>query len=184
MFRTVILTLVLVGLAGCSSLYQLPDPPSPESWRRHSLTPGEDDERSTERFIEAQEAVLTFTEALNDQRFDDAYGLLSNETRILLDSLSSTGRGEHVLESGEITRNGTFSVDVIDLFVIRDLDRIEDEHPDSQESETYRRKEVYVFDTEGVSHHVVLIREADAWRIHKPDIDLTPGAPGRRATDS
>lgn len=184
MFRTVIVTLILVGLPACSSLYELPDPPSPESWRRHSLSPGEDDERSNERFLEAQEAVLAFVEALNDERFEDAYELVSNETRILLDSVSSTGRGEHVLQTGEFTRNGTFSVDVLDLFVIRDLDRIEDEHPDFQESETYRRKEVYVYDTEGTSHHLVLIREADAWHIHKPDIDLTPGAPGRRATDS
>jgi hypothetical protein len=176
---------VLLSLSGCGpSLYDLPDPPAREQWQRHSLSPGEDDGASQERFLAAQDSVLTFVEAMNARRFDDAYALLSNETRILLDDLSLSGRGEDVLETGQIRRDGAdYRVDALDLFVIRDLAFIEDTHEASSESETYRRKEVYCLGEDAHVHHVVLILEEDVWRIHKAEIDLTPGAPGRRAVD-
>ena len=178
------LILLTVAAVGCSGLYELPDPPPRDSWQRHSLSPAEDHDRSHERYLAAQDSLLAFVEALSDERFEDAYNLLSNETRILLDDLSPTGRGEHSLATGEITRGGSeYHVESLDLFVIRDLTRIEDTHDDQMEAETYRRKEIYAVGTDGTVHHIVMILEEDRWRIHKPDIDLTPGAPGRRATE-
>ena len=179
-----ILVFVALIATGCSGLYELPDPPPRDAWQRHSLSPAEDHDRSHSRFLEAQDSLLAFVEALTDERFEDAYALLSNETRILLDDLSSTGRGEYTLETGEIVRDSSeYLVDALDLFVVLDLQRIEDTFEDRMEAETYRRKEVYCFGADDAVHHVVLIFEEDSWRIHKPDIDLTPGAPGRRALD-
>jgi hypothetical protein len=175
--------IILTLLAACGpNLYELPDPPPREFWVRHSLTPGEDSQRSRERFLAAQITVVLLVEALQENRYEDAYRLLSNETRILLDVLSPSGRGETVLEDGVIERNGAeYHVDPLDLFVIRDMAEITDSVTGEIESETYRRKEVFAISTEGDTHHLVLILEEDEWRIHKPEIDLTPGAPGRRS---
>lgn len=181
MFLLLFWALITVG---CSGLYELPDPPPRDAWQRHSLSPAEDQDRSRDRFLEAQDSLLGFVEAMSDGRFEEAYALLSNETRILLDDLSPTGRGEHTLETGEIARDSSeYILDPMDLFVVSNLQRIEDTYEDRLEAETYRRKEIYCLGLDETVHHVVMILEEDAWRIHKPEIDLTPGAPGRRALD-
>ncbi|MBN1946607.1 MAG: hypothetical protein JW797_13110 [Bradymonadales bacterium] len=138
---------------------------------------------SREIFLAAKRSILSFTEAMSFEQFDRAYTLLSNETRILLDDLSPTGRGESVLSDGIIERGGAqYTIDPVDLFVIRNLEEILDTQPDRMEAETTRRKEVYAISQEGDVHHLVVILEEDRWLIHKPEIELTPGAPGRRTT--
>jgi hypothetical protein len=179
--------LLLVGwLSGCGpNLYELPDPPPRDEWRRHSLNPADDEVVYLQNFLSAKDTVLTFVEALEDERWEDAYRLLSNETRLLLDDLSPSGRGETVLENGRIQRgDNEYLVDALDLFVIRDLVDIVDQHDREREAETYRRKEIYAVDSNGEAHHIVVIYEEGGWRIHKPEIDLTPGAPGRRTLSS
>lgn len=174
-----------LGAAGCASLYRLPEPPPRESWARHSLSPTQDRDRSAERYADARTALFAFLDALASERYDDAYNALSNETRILLDDLAADGRGESVLATGALRRgDADYQVDVVDLFAIADLARIEDDWNDQPEAESYRRKELWAIDRAGAAHRVVLIYESDAWRIHKPDIDLTPGAPGRRASST
>ena len=183
---TTMFALVLTGafLLSCGpSLYDIPEPPPREQWRRHSLNPADTDARSQQNFFAAQDSLLSFVEAMDQERYDDAYDLLSNETRILLDDLSPTGLGEDVLETGEIRRDETdYRVNAMDLFAIADLSDIVDEPTDGRsEAETYRRKEIYAIGADGNVHHIVLIFEENEWRIHHPDIDLTPGAPGRRS---
>lgn len=183
---TTTFVLVLTGafLWSCGpSLYEIPEPPPREQWRRHSLNPADTTARSQQNFFAAQDSFLAFVEAMDQERYDDAYDLLSNETRILLDDLSPTGLGEDVLETGAIQRDETeYHVDALDLFAVADLTDIVDEPTDgSSEVETYRRKEIYAVGADGQVHHIVLILEEDEWRIHHPDIELTPGAPGRRS---
>ena len=183
-FQTVAWALLWLSACG-PSLYELPDPPPREAWRHHSLNPAEDEERSHQNFLAAQDAVLSFLEALDEQRHEDAYRLLSNETRILLDDLSPAGRGESVLEDGQIERNGdAYRLDPVDLFVIADLQELVDLQSGREEAETYRRKEIYAVSGSGDVHHLVLIFEEDGWRLHRPSIALTPGSPGRRLSDS
>jgi hypothetical protein len=180
-----IAALVSLGAAGCASLYRLPEPPPREAWARHSLSPTQNRDRSAERYAEARTALFSFLDALASERWDDAYSALSNETRILLDDLATDGRGESVLATGDLRRgDAAYEVDVIDLFVISELARVEDDWNDQPEAESYRRKELWAIDRNGDAHRVILIYESDAWRIHKPDIDLTPGAPGRRASST
>lgn len=179
--------LLLAGLiSGCGpNLYDLPDPPPRDEWHRHSLNPADDEAAYLQNFLSAKDTVVTFVEAMEDERWEDAYRLLSNETRLLLDNLSPSGRGETVLENGRIQRDDQeYVVDALDLFVIRDVIDIVDQHDHDREAETYRRKEIYAVNSSGDAHHLVVIYEEGAWRIHKPEIDLTPGAPGRRTLSS
>lgn len=177
--------LLVVSVPACrGSLYTLPDPPPREDWQRHSLNPAEDEERNERNFRAAQDAVISFSEAMRDQRYSDAYEVLSNETRILLDDLSPSGRGEDVLATGALEREGVeYQVDPVDLFVIHDLVDLVDEQPHEMEAETYRRKEVWAIGADGAVHRVIVIDEGNGWHIHKPQIELTPGAPGRRSFD-
>lgn len=172
-------------LCACGpGLYELPDPPPREDWHRHSLNPADDEERSYRDFLAAQDSVLAFVEAMQEHRYDDAYELLSNETRILLDDLSPDGLGESVLSTGHLVRDGVeYDVDPVDLFVVADLEELLDEQPGEPEQETYRRKELWARAADGTVHHIVLIYEDDQWRIHKPSIALTPGSPGRRTLE-
>lgn len=184
--RTILIIACALALFGtaCNRLYQLPDPAPRADWRRHSLSPAEDAERSREYFVDAEAAVQAFVAAMDSGDYAGAYEHLSNETRILLDDLSPEGRGESVLENGLITRDGNeHEVDALDLLAVRGMVSVEDTHENRPESETYRRKEVYAVGFGGAVHHVVLILEQDEWRIHKPDIDLAEGAPGRRNID-
>jgi len=175
----------LLLVTACNSLYQLPDPPPRDSWQRHSLSPAQDDARSAERYEAALAQLQDFIAALEGERWEDSYAMLSNETRILLDDLATEGLGETVLSTGRVEREGVeYQVDALDLFVISGYERFEDTWGDEEESETYRRKEIWAISSDGTAHRVVMILEEDTWRLHKPSIDLTPGAPGRRAADS
>jgi hypothetical protein len=180
------LFLVLFLLTACPAhkLYTLPDPAPSETWSHHSLSPSDTPESTPSHFESVVTAVDEFLDALETENFPMAYRQLSNETRILLDNLSPTGLGESVLENGSIDREGeSFTILPVDLFVIADFEQLLDEQPGLQENETTRRKEVYAVSQDSSVHHLVLIYEEDAWRIHRTDIDLTPGAPGRRALD-
>jgi hypothetical protein len=183
--RLWLLLLLALALPACGrGLYDLPDPPPRDEWRRHSLDPAEDEARSHQAFLAAQGSVLAFLEAMRESRWEAAYEVLSNETRILLDDLSPNGRGETVLAEGRVVREGAeYRLDPVDLFVIADLDALLDEMPGEREQETYRRKEIWARSSAGDVRRLVLIYEDDAWRLHRPTIALTPGSPGRRALD-
>ncbi len=174
-----------MGLFACGQrLYELPDPPPSAYWQRHSLNPGEEEVRSADLFAAAEGAIVEFVGAVNEQRWDDAYRLLSNETRILLDDVSPTGLGEAVLEFGLVQRDGAeFRIDPMDLYVVAEMVELLDEMEGEPESETYRRKEIWAVSELGFVNHEVMIFEEDGWRIHKPTIELSPGSPGRRTLE-
>jgi len=166
-----IVFLLLAGwLTGCGgTLYrQLPPPPPDDERRVVALDPQRDEALAAERYVEARRTVLALYEAVSMERWDDAYAMLSNETRLLLDR-GAGGLGEGALRDGVLTIDGaTYRFDPVAIFLIAGLTRIEDTVAGEQESETNRRKEVYVFNADGDYRRVVVIREGDQWLVHMP----------------
>lgn len=120
------------------------------------------------RVIEARRTVLALQSAIVAQQWADAYALLSNETRMLLDSVSD-GRGEEALATGRIRCGDTWcQVDPLQLFLLPDVQQIVDHVDGEEEHETARRRELFLIDRTGNHRKVVVIREGDQWLVHLP----------------
>jgi hypothetical protein len=166
----IMLTLAVTGCGGRT--YQLPPVPD-EAERTHAqLDPTVEELQELERFNEARRTVLALYAALQDSNGAQAWELLSNETRLLLDEWSD-GQGDQALISGSLVRDGqAYSFDPLELFLLLDPVAFEDDMAGEQQSETARRKEIFLVDAADRARRVVVIMEADQWRVHMPRVDL------------
>ena len=160
-----------VFAASCGpAIYEIPPPPPEDEWTDRELDPTAEEEASAERYAEARRAVLALYEALQDGAFEEAYYLLSNETRILLDTYGG-GVGEEALANGLLEVDGTvYSFDPVDLLLMPEPASFEDSVSGEEENETSRRKELFIFDADDNYRRVIVIREADEWVIHAPRV--------------
>jgi hypothetical protein len=164
-----LLCLSLWTLVGCGpSLYELPAPPPADTWRAFDRQLEETEEERVRRFLAAKSAAIQAFAALQGGEFEEALGLMSQETRNFFED-SSGGRGALVvLQTGLIMVAGEESRfdPVADIF-IEDLQDIRDDFGQS-EAETPRRKELYAISRSGKARKIVMIFEADGWRLHSP----------------
>lgn len=159
----------LLGATGCNSLYALPDPPATTAWAPTSLVPGQDDRDDASRYIAARTATLQLYQALSDEEWDAAWEMLSAETQNFLSYVSSDGDGKTVLATGRLKFPGGEEVafDPVELFLVKDMRKLEDDHGNESQAETANRKEIFAFSTDDKVKKVVLIYEGGAWRVHR-----------------
>lgn len=166
------LALSLSSASGCSDLYVLPDPPPKDRWSTVSLDPAEDERNAEGRYLAARTSILQLYDALYDEDWERAWGLLSSETQAFLDNASSEKDGKKALALGVLTIQGRDEeFDPVDLFIINDLRQLDDTSPGATEAETPTRKEIFATAADGTVHKIVVIREADVWRIHRTSPD-------------
>jgi hypothetical protein len=172
--RILLLLLPTIFLTACgSSAYHLPDVPSEEARRSVSLDPTVEEEESAERFNAARRTVLALYQALGASDGEAAYELLSNETRLLLDEWSD-GNGDVALQDGLLSRDGTtWSFDPVEMLLLPDPVLFEDEVDGETESETARRKEIFITAGNDDVRRVVVILEAEQWKVHMLRIPQT-----------
>lgn len=169
----VLSAVVAVLAAACGpSIYDLPQPPEEDQRRTVNLDPTARREADGAAWVDARAATLSLYQALSDEAWDDAWELLSNETRVLLDT-GSDGNGVDALAEGRIELDGVmWSFDPVEVFVLPGMVRFDDDVEGEAENETERRKEIWVSDREGRQRRVVVIREGDVWRVHMPRIPI------------
>lgn len=150
-------------------LYDLPPPPSRDLWESTSTDPAEEERAAQRRYLAARTALLDLYRALSDEDWDVAWEMLSTETQSFLAFSSSSGDGKRALREGRLTLpDGTdIQMDPVDLFLVSDLRRLEDDHENEPQAETPRRKELFAFSADGRIKKVVLIYELDSWRVHR-----------------
>lgn len=159
-----ILFIALIALAACSP-YALPDPPPETERGAVTLNPSEAQRESTERFAEARRTILSLYETLETADWEAASALLSHETKLLLGQ-GDASQASAALASGRVTVEGaSYDFDPLTLFLIPSPDAFEDDWEEAEQHETSRRKEVFIVSGED-SRRVVVIYEADAWRLH------------------
>lgn len=171
--RLICLLIFTLSVAGCGARnYQLPPVPEASERVEAQLDPTVQELREVERFNEARRTILALYAALQAGDGAEAWEFLSNETRLLLDEWSD-GQGDRALTDGRLVRDGqSYTFDPVTLFLLPDPIGFEDDREGEQQSETARRKEVFLVDAADHSRRVVVILEADQWRIHMPRIDL------------
>jgi hypothetical protein len=129
------------------------------------LDPASEQRESDARYTEARRTLVSLYETLGGERWEDAVDLLSVETRLLL-SAGGTGNAAESLAAGTLTIGEVdYRFDPTDLLLMHDPDAMEDSVVGETESETSRRKEVFLVNAEE-TRRVVLIQEADQWRVH------------------
>jgi hypothetical protein len=132
------------------------------------LDPTRDAAADEALYVEARRAVMALYERLGQARWDEAWEMLSNETRLLLDS-GADGRGEEALAAGRVSIDGReYAFDAVDLFVIDGFSAMDDDAVGETQHETDRRREVFVSGSGGTVRRVVVILEGDSWRVHLP----------------
>ncbi|MFP4601004.1 MAG: hypothetical protein ACLFVJ_22340 [Persicimonas sp.] len=160
--------LQMAGMACRSTPYQLPDPP-PETEQQDTQ---QDSESQRNPDMEAREALLELSELLAEERFEEAEDRLSQQTRDFLAHGNDRGDASDALSAGQMTlpdgRNYRF--EPAELLVAGDIARIEDSRDGADDHETSRRRVLYVIDSDGQAHRVVMIREGDQWVLHKTSV--------------
>lgn len=161
-----------LALACGPSIYDLPAPPSDDERRTVSLDPTERRQADGEAYVAARATTLALYQALSNEDWSTAWDLLSNETRLLLDT-GSNGRGVEALAEGRIALEGnTWAFDPVEVFLLPGMVRFDDQVEGEAENETARRKEIWVADRDGNQRRVVVIREGDLWRVHVPRVPV------------
>jgi hypothetical protein len=170
LLSVLLLALVLGSCGGSRIAYRLPLPPGQDAARTVSLDPTAQALQETERFQTARRALLDWYDAMAREDVQAAWERLSFETRLLLDDWSG-GQGDVALRTGVLERQGQrWSFDPLDLLAARQPERIVDDVPGQSQQETARRKELFLQLAGGEVRRVVMILEADQWRIHSPRI--------------
>jgi hypothetical protein len=172
--RAALLLVCALACQGCYNLYGLPAPPPQEKWTNASLEPGQDEINQEKIYIEARSAALKLYSELSAGDWDASWEMFSGETQNFLSYAHPEKDGKAALAQGQLQVPGEdpVSIDPVDFFLIQDLRRLEDEHPDfPQEAETPNRKELYAISADDQVHKVVLIREENAWRVHKTSVE-------------
>ena len=181
-----LLIAVLLGLANVFAcgpgLYDLPTPPPQAQWTSVSLTPGAEEQRAAKNFLEASAIAMDLFSAFSDENWEDAWALLSEETKSTLNYGNPDGDGINVLKTGQFelageTGKSTFRLEPVRHFFVEELMRFEDEVAGNPESETNRRKEIYALSRSGDNKKVVLIYEAGGWKVHKTTFGELSAAP-------
>lgn len=163
-----LLAFAFVASACGGPVYRLPDPPAADEQRDVSLDRVEERERDSDRYNDARRAILGLYDALGNERWDEALGLVSQETRVLLSS-GGSGDAEVALATGTLVLDDAeYQFDAVDLLLIPGVREIADRVEGVDDVETDRRKVVHLTDTGGHTRAVVVIYEADAWRVHVP----------------
>lgn len=182
--RILLLLIPAFFMAACGgSAYHLPDAPPEDARRVVSLDPTVEEQASIDMFNAARRTVLALYQALGADDGEAAYALLSNETRLLLDEWSG-GQGEVALSDGQLSRNGEqWSFDPVELLLIDDPIRFDDTMDGQSESETARRKEIFITAGNDEVRRVVVILEADQWKVHMLRIPQTALTPLTSASD-
>ncbi len=176
--RSLLLFVSVFLVTACGgSVYHLPDAPPEEARRAVSLDPTVEEQMNMDLFNEARRTVLSLYQALGAGDGERAYGLLSNETRLLLDEWSG-GQGEVALAEGMLSRDGEqWAIDPVSLLLVADPVRFDDSMDGQTESETSRRKEIFITSGSDEVRRVVVILEAEEWKVHMlriPQTALTP----------
>lgn len=171
LIRHAVVLPALVGLvtSACSGLYTLPDAPPREEWVDLGAAEPVDEQELVRRFLEAKRVAIAVYAAMRARDWATVLDNLSQETVAFLEDASGGAGAKAVLESGQLSIAGqSVEFDPAADFFIAELEQIEDEYPGQEESETPRRKELYVIDGSGRARKVVFILEADRWRFHSP----------------
>ena len=147
-------------------IYELPPPPADDARRSVTLDPAEERRLDAERYTEARRTVLGLMAALEGGDWASAVALLSQETRLLLSGGSGLDPAA-ALDAGRIG-DESYAFDPVDLFVLRDISRFEDDWEGFEENETDRRKEIFLVTADEQVRRVIVIREGDAWVVHMP----------------
>ena len=164
------LSLALMTTSACGlGLYELPDPTPESEWASISLDPAEEERQAQRRYIAARQAALELYQALNEEDWESAWAMMSSETQDFLKFGSPNKDGKETLSSGRLVLpDGTpVEFDPVDLFMIKDMRRLEDEHQGSAEAETEGRKELFAHSSDGRVNKVILIYEIGRWRVHR-----------------
>lgn len=166
------ITILVATVAGCAAnVYELPPPPDETERSSVDLNPASSDEADAESFMEARRAILSLAGALGNEDWEDAYGLVSSETRILLDTYGD-GRGEDLLARGQLvgTDGNTYQFEPLSLFLLSEIASIEDSMDGVEEAESSRRKDVFLVAPDDSYRRVVVIREGEQWLVHMREL--------------
>jgi hypothetical protein len=161
----------LLAVAACGPrLVALPDPVPPAERVAVELDPSADAALDEGRALEARRAVLAAYDAVAASDWEALWELLSHETRALLDSVGE-GDGRAALAEGRLVQGGrTWTFTPMELLLASGVADIVDDTVGEPEIESARRKELDLVSAEGARRRVVVIREADQWRLHMPRI--------------
>ena len=168
-FSSVLWALALAS-SGCATRYELPPPP-PESERVSVQTAEKDD--SEQAYLEARQVIVQLYSLLQQQRFQEASALLSQETKSFL-TLNSESSVEDVLAAGKIsTENGLVDFDPVLSLLAPNLNQLVDSIDSEEESETATRKELFAIHDSGATK-IVVIKESGKWVLHRTRLNLEP----------
>ncbi len=161
--------LQMAGMACRSTPYQLPEPP-PEAEQQDT---DQDSERQRNPDMEARAALLELYEMLAEERFEATEDRLSQQTRDFLAYGNERGDASDALSAGQITLpdGSSYRFDPVELLIADDIARLEDSREGAEDHETARRRVLYVIDSNGQSHRVVMIREGGQWVLHKTSVN-------------
>ncbi len=165
MFRRISVLVLPFVLVACTRVYTLPEAPPEDQRVSVQVDPAQEERESAARYLEARRTLVALYEAFGVDDWERAASLLSVETRLLL-SAGGDGAAETALASGTLQLNGaSYEFDPIDLFLMESPEAMEDSVVGEDETESSRRKVVFLVNGDEV-RRVVLVHEADEWRVH------------------
>ncbi len=159
---------------GCSdNMYVLPDPPAEGERRSVSLIPGEDERLKEQDYIAARASALKLYQLLSTKRFEEAIGLMSQETRDFLVFVSPGEKNALVtLEEGQMKfPDGTLvDADPVEALLSVDMSDLKDEVEGKEEQEGVRRKEIWALSQGKAPRKIVMIKEGGKWVLHRTSV--------------
>lgn len=160
--------LQMAGMACQSTPYELPEPPP----QADGQDTEQDSERQRSSDMEARAALLELYEMLDEERFEEAEDRLSQQTRDFLAYGNDQGDASDALSAGQMTLpdGRAYRFAPAELLIADDIARIEDSRDGADDHETSRRRVLYVIDSDGQAHRVVMILEGDQWVLHKTSV--------------
>lgn len=165
------------SLAACGrrTLYELPPPPPAEERRDVSLIPGEEERQSEQAYVEARAAIIELNGLLKTRRYEEAMGLMSQETQTMLAYLSPQPESDRpalaTLTEGAILVSGQRrEIEPAAMLLAPDLGRLQDAIEGQREQETRLRKEIFALQPDGSARKIVVIKEGGRWVLHRTSI--------------
>lgn len=172
------LALLILLSMGCAraNVYELPPPPPEEERRNVSLVPGEDARRNEKDFNNARASLMRLNTLLESKRFDEALGLMSQETVAMLEFVSpdkkSSAPATAVFTLNQVVIDGQVQeVRSLELLLAADLSDLQDQVDGVSENESTRRKEIFAIQPQGAPRKIVMIKEGDTWLLHRTKIE-------------
>ena len=165
---------VMMALTACGpSLYDLPAPPAQAQWKSVSLDPAAEERQAQLRYLAARQAALSLYQALNEEDWETVWSMMSSETQNFLNFSAPDKNGKGTLAAGRLVLPDGSAVefDALDLLMIKDMSRLEDEHQGMSEAETEGRKELFAHSADGRVNKIIFIYETGGWRLHRTSAD-------------